>query len=611
MIRSLRNTEHPSNQTSHLAVKMMEMKKMKELIRLLKDDDNVSGVDDDMAPPLTVLDLRDIQIGNDRHRRQRRQSKDCSVSPTADEEETTTLFHDLLGVLKRNKTVKAVNIVLRCFENMLTDDELIELFQTIGSMKQLEVLWVGSSGLAGHALRCITEALKCGQSRLKSLSLQSIHFRNAVKYCPRTETGLPTWYSTKDPVFHEFCQVLSSLDNLESLSLDSVEETFDLNSIVIDVVPSLTSLQKLHLMSYKYLEDARLSEKSLSVLSSSSTIKSLAMNRLQLSKSLPGFLTSLEHNHVLEILNLDSNQMRQEGGAALAYLIRFNKTLQKLRVGNNLLGDECGQLIVRSLEHNTTLKLLNLHSNFLGQQTVDSLADLLASNNCRLEVLNLGSNVLGDSAGIKLSSALTSKNNGLKSLMLARTNITHATCAVFSATLKSKCCKLERLDISGNNLGHDGWLHFADALKVNKSLKNLNLRSTKLINDKAPIALFKALEDNTALESVNLMNTVMFTPISCQAVEGMMSKNTSLIHLWLPTTDHPILAVDLYIKLNRAGRRKLMKEQENTKLWSKAMYELKDDIRALYHLLQLNPNILELIYNNEKQPGSKPIATAI
>mmetsp|Transcript_26531 Transcript_26531/g.63170 ORF Transcript_26531/g.63170 Transcript_26531/m.63170 type:complete len:607 (+) Transcript_26531:164-1984(+) len=606
MIRSLRNTEHPSNQTSHLAVKKMEMKRMKELIRRLecsKDD-----CDGNMTA-LTVLDLRDIQIGN--VHRSWRLSKICRVSPTEDDDEATSRFHDLLGALKQNTTVTTVNIVLRCFEGTLTDDELIELFQTIGSMKQLEVLWVGSSGLAGHALRCITEALKCCQSRLKSLFLQSVHYFNTIKYTPRTEAGLATMYSTKDPVFQEFCQVLSSLNNLESLSLDGVEEGFDLNSIAIDVVPSLTSLQKLHLKSYKDLEDARLSEKSLSVLSSSPTIKSLAMNRLQLSKSLPGFLTSLEHNHVLEILNLDSNQMRQEGGAALAYLISFNKTLRELRVGDNLLGDECGQLIVRCLEHNTTLKLLNLHSNFLGQQTVDSLADLLATRNCRLEVLNLGSNVLGDSAGIKLSSALTSKDNGLKSLMLARTNITQATCAVLSATLKSNSCKLERLDISGNNLGHDGWLYFADAIKGNKSLKNLNLRSTKIISDKAPIALFKALEKNTTLKNVNLMNTVMFTPLSCRAVEDMMSKNTSLIHLWLPTTDHPIPAVAFYVKLNRAGRRKLMKEQENTKLWSIALYELKDDIHALYHLLQLNPNILELIYNNEKQPGSKPIATAI
>jgi hypothetical protein len=147
---------------------------------------------------------------------------------------------------------------------------------------------------------------------------------------------------------------------------------------------------------------------------------------------------------------------------------------------------------------------------------------------------------------------------------------------------------------------------------VNKSLKCLNLRHTRVIGDKAPIALFKALEENTTLESINLMNTVMFTPLSCRAVEEMVSKNTSLIHLWLPTTEHPIPAVAFYMKLNRAGRRQLMKEQENTKLWSKAMYELQDDIQALYYLLHLNPNILELVqHSNKKQPNSNPIGTAL
>ena len=603
MIRSVRrNTEHQSNQTSHNAVKVMEMKKLKELIRRLKNN-NIQCDDDDDLAPLTVLDLRGIQIVNDLHRRHQKQSMNCSGSPTEDDDdgETTTIFHDLLDALKNNKTVKTVNIVLRCFENTLTDDELVELFQTIGSMTQLEVLWVGSSGLAGHALRCITEALKCCQSSLKSLSLQSIYFRNSIKHRPRTATGLETSNSTNDPVFQEFCQALSSLRNLESLTLKSVEESFNLNSIAIDVVPSLESLQMLHLMSYHYVQEARLSEKSLSVLSSSPTIKSLALNRLQLSKSLPAFLTSLENNHVLESLDLDSNQMRKDGAAALAYLIRFNTTLQEIRVGNNLLGDDGGQLIVRSLEHNATLNLLNLHSNFLGQKTVESLVDLLATSNCPLEILNLGSNPMGDSAGIKLASALKSEHNGLKSLIISRTDISRATCAVLSASLKSNCCKIDRLDVSGNNLGDDGWLHFADAVKVNKSLKSLNLCRTRVISDKAPIALFKALEENTTLESVNLMNTFMFSPPFCRAVEDMVSKNTSLIHLWLPTTQYPIPAVAFYMKLNRAGRRQLMKEQENTKLWSKAMYELKADIHTLYYLLQLNPNILELIQHSNKK----------
>lgn len=591
MIRSTRTTQHASNQTSDVALKKMEIQKLKDLIcRLSRDnknnDSNESscdlGGDGDKSSPITVLDLRDLYIADDGFR-QSLPSPVSSDGSTTTDQRSTDLFRDLLTALSGNTTVKSVNIVLRCFRK-LKDEELIELFRTIGSMKQLEALWVGSSGLAGLALRCISEALECCP-RLKSLTLHSIHFRQTVHYHPADSTT-----NVNDPEFIELCRVLSTLTDLQSLTLSDVEETFHLDSIV-QSIRSLESLQELHLKSFQFSTDARLSEESLAILSSSPTIRSLNLERLQLSKSLPGFLTSLEHNDVLETLNLDSNQMGQEGGAALAYLIRFNGTLRKLRVGNNMLGDEAGRSIACACSSNNTLKALNLQCNLLGESTAEAFADVLAANLSGLETLDLSLNVFGNSGGIKFATALMS-NHGLKELTLARTTIGHETCAVLAAALKSNC-SLERLNIGENRLGTAGWLHLVDAVSTNKTLKSLNLRRTKIIDNKATSALINALRENTSLENVNLSNDVVFTKECCQQVEDMLSKNMTLVHLWLPSTNESMLGIHRYIKLNRVGRRQLLLEPTSVALWTRAISELKEDEVALFSLLQSDPSILE------------------
>lgn len=489
------------------------------------------------------------------------------------------LFQELLDGIRMNRTIQRVNIVLR-FLDTLSDDEKIQLFRAVGSLQKLESLRVGCSGLAGVALKVVSEAIAHARS-LKVLTLHSVHFRKSVSY----KSSKPT--NVRDTEFIEFCQVLKSLEHLESFSLDDVEETFDLNP-VLESVADLPALQHLSFKSYDFSREARLSAASLERLSSSSTLRTLALKRLHLTTLLPKFLLDLESNSALESLDLDSNQMGRESGAAVAYLIRFNGTLRELHLGCNCLTDESGREIASALSDNTTLKVLHLQTNYLTAATATAVGNLLATDACHLESLDLSRNTIEDEGGTSLALGLHT-NKSLKALFLAETRITKSTCDFLASSLASNK-SLERLNIAGNKVDDQGCLGLAAALATNRTLKSLNLYGNQIGNVGA-IALSRALEVNSSLEQLNLASNSALAAKSCTALEEMVKQNMTLKHLWLPNT-LPDSTITDYINLNRVGRGALLQEMDNAALWCKAILQTKDDLFALFYLIRSNPAVV-------------------
>lgn len=552
MIRSLRAASCSSSQISEYTVSRMEDERLRKTIERLRQND----------PELVELDFRNIGGFRAYHL-----------------EGGNELFRELLDGIRVNTTVRRVNVVLR-FLDSLADEEKIQLFGAVGSLRMLQSLRVGSSGLAGIAMKLVTEAISRA-TNLKVLTLHSIHFRKTVKY----KSSKPT--NVNDEEFIEFCEALSSLKHLTSFTLDDVEETFDLNA-ALNAVANLPALESLSFKSYDFSREARLSAESLGLLASSSTLKTLALKRLHLTTLLPKFILDLESNDTLQVLNLDSNQMGRECGAAIAYLIRFNDTLRELHLGCNCLMDDSGTMIASALASNTTLKVLSLQANYLMTSSATAIGDLLGNDACHLESLDVSRNAIEEEGGTSLAIGLRT-NTRLRSLILSETRITRSTIDFLASTLALNR-SLERLVIAGNKVDDRNCLGLADALKVNATLKSLNLYGNHIGNEGA-VALARALEVNSSLEQLNLASNHILTTKSCIALEEMMHKNMTLKHLWLPNTI-PDSTIPNYINLNRVGRRTLLKETANASLWCEAIVQIKDDLFGVFYLIRSNPAVV-------------------
>ena len=74
--------------------------------------------------------------------------------------------------------------------------------------------------------------------------------------------------------------------------------------------------------------------------------------------------TALCKNLTLRTLNLDDNQIGQEGAAAVAQMLAENMTLRKLYLRDDSMGKEGVCQLVRSLDHNCTLEKIWLPIKF-------------------------------------------------------------------------------------------------------------------------------------------------------------------------------------------------------------------------------------------------------
>lgn len=556
MIRSIRRASFQSNQISEYTLSRMEDQQLREVIDRLKKND----------PDLVEVDFRNIGGLRSYHFEGR-----------------TELFRDLMLALRVNKTVKKVHVVLR-FLDSLSIEEKKELFQAIGSLPTLEHLRVGSSGLSGLALQLISTALS-NATHLQSLTLQSIHFRASVQHATKNPTN------THDKEFVEFRHMLqSSSHNLKTFILEDIEETFDLDSLV-ESLTAMPSLEEISIKAFKFADSSRLTKKSLELLSTSSTIKSISLKRLHLHKLLPAFILSLEGNLVLQRLNLEGNQMGRDCGAAITYLIQFNATIQELYLGCNLLPDESGREIANALKCNTSLRTLSLHTNFLDVGSAMTFANVLGEKSCQLESLDLSQNSIQDDGATSLALALHS-NASLKALMLSETKLTKQSCD-FLATALAINRTLERLNLADNNIGNQGCAGLAEVLKINTSLKSLNLYGTKT-GSVGIMAMSRAMEENSSIVQLNLSGNEDKGEKCCQALEKMVRNNTKLKHLWLPEASSSP-NISFFIKLNRIGRDQLLDELGNEQLWMKALLEVQDDVSALLYLIRANPAVVSFL----------------
>jgi hypothetical protein len=103
--------------------------------------------------------------------------------------------------------------------------------------------------------------------------------------------------------------------------------------------------------------------------------------------------------------------------------------------------------------------------------------------------------------------------------------------------LTARTCVLEICDLSWNTIGERGAFEFAAALRVNKSLKKLNLSANGL-NDSGGQRLADSLPDNSSIEELSLSQNGLKDGtcfVLSQVCCGMaFVRSISLISYWCP-----------------------------------------------------------------------------
>ncbi|KAJ2253347.1 Ran GAP Rna1, partial [Coemansia sp. RSA 455] len=122
-------------------------------------------------------------------------------------------------------------------------------------------------------------------------------------------------------------------------------------------------------------------------------------------------VNGLARNTKLAILDLQDNTFTHSGSAALASALPSWSALEHLNVGDCLLGPTGGRLVIEALEDRSTLKVVNLQYNEIEQDGAIALAKSLKTLKL-LESLELNGNRFdAESNAVELIKAALSEND--------------------------------------------------------------------------------------------------------------------------------------------------------------------------------------------------------
>ena len=213
---------------------------------------------------------------------------------------------------------------------------------------------------------------------------------------------------------------------------------------------------------------------------------------------------TLERNTALTSLSLGNNNIGEEGGKTVADILKTNTTLTSLDLNNNNIGEEGGKSLISTLEKNTTLISLTLESNSIGARELEIIKGYLVRNILLLPgttSLDLKYKDIGD-VGLKVAATALKTNTTLTSLNLKCNSLTNKGGKTIADILKSNTT-LTSLNLDSNNISVEGGKVIAKALQINATLTSLNLDRNNMSNEVGK-TIIEALKTNTIIIKLSL-----------------------------------------------------------------------------------------------------------
>lgn len=261
----------------------------------------------------------------------------------------------------------------------------------------------------------------------------------------------------------------------------------------------------------------------------------------------------------LKKLTLAGAEIRCTGGAALAALLRHPRSnLTALHLDSASIDDQTAGVIAIGLYGNTTLKVLeisqiqeitgygwkyffdafprcsvetlDLHSNYLTDATVQVLSNVLC-HNCTIKTLELSNNEYVTIAGWNfVFQLLQDSYSVLEELNLNDNSITDQGLAALTNVLATNT-RLKKLNLQSiHSVTVTGWQNFSIVLRfANSALETLNL-SRNPINDQTANLFADTLRDNRRLRELDLDLANSSNSAAIHAIfTTILSNNSSIV----------------------------------------------------------------------------------
>ncbi|XP_065902513.1 protein NLRC3-like [Dysidea avara] len=233
---------------------------------------------------------------------------------------------------------------------------------------------------------------------------------------------------------------------------------------------------------------------------------------------------SLQENKTLKVLDLQNNGIELDAAPGLSCMLVSKTNLLELNLSQNSLGTEGMIIIASALQKITTLKALNVSSNKILTKASSDIAEVIKSNTS-LEVLNVSLNKLESLGCIKLCKALQKQHPNLKVFNISSNGIKSMAASEIAHTLQDKQ-KLEVVNVSWNEF-EGGLATIVASLKSTKLLRELTLRQSGIVNQKAVNKICQVINENSSLQLLDLGSTKLQN-LGAYKIFGALKDNTTL-----------------------------------------------------------------------------------
>jgi Ran GTPase-activating protein (RanGAP) involved in mRNA processing and transport len=193
--------------------------------------------------------------------------------------------------------------------------------------------------------------------------------------------------------------------------------------------------------------------------------------------------------------------MKMSDAKLFSDCMRMTQSLVYLSLPGNLIDDDLISILIKGLILNKTITQLDLSHNKITNSGARKIAKYLLSNEV-LTHLNLADNMIPYEGSRFLAQALK-VNKVLKHLSLKLNRLDDKAGSKLCIDLLNNSSNLESLSLSSNSLGHMFCESLAEFLKLNTSIKILDI-SCNFIDDSNAATLKTSLEGNANIIEIDV-----------------------------------------------------------------------------------------------------------
>ncbi|CAB9521787.1 expressed unknown protein [Seminavis robusta] len=329
-----------------------------------------------------------------------------------------------------------------------------------------------------------------------------------------------------------------------------------------------------------------------------------------------------ENDEQFRTLSLNLNRMEKDFSQQLAHwreslfsfsvaqwleVLRFNTTVDTVTVDLSLSETtiwkkdhlKCLMIAIGCLPK---LKRLVIRQNNLGQpRRLAPVQAIVAAvrRAHQIECLELwGNEIIVPSVQkplTELTQVILEECTQLKSFKVAGFHLNHNHVAMFTPLMT-----LPHLTEFGLGNTSDGFEPVAKMLSSCPNIRTLTLSFVDQLEDADCMALVQALKRNQQLQILSLLNTENNANASsgisprCQRALIQMLEHGNMTLQELKTRGDVNAEIQLYLKLNRAGRQDLFQQHDSLpsrELWVDTLIASRDDLDCSFYFLTMNPSI--------------------